>query len=85
MESNRRFKDLQDLSFQEFVRSDISDEINNLQVKMIAGYKCREYRLVKALEHLREYFIHIFFLEFFDISLLLSKQKLGWKKLYHKK
>jgi hypothetical protein len=73
------------MNLQDYVGSGISTELNNDQVRLIAGIDdqipfgcCTRTNLEQAIGNLRKYFEVVGISERFDESLLLLKKKLGW-------
>lgn len=83
---NRRHDEVKNMSFQEFVHSDITKEVDNLQCRMIAGYQTKtELLLCQAIQNVEQYFVFVGIVEFFDESLMCLKEELGWKKIWYTK
>jgi len=76
------------ISLYDYVASDISHELENGQTKLIAGdesVKCDQELYEEAKFILNKYFIAVGILEYFNLSLILYKKKLGWKRINYKK
>jgi hypothetical protein len=74
----------QKMSFEEYAASDLTEEIDNGQVRLISGTdvalgKVDAGLLEQAKENLRKKFIGFGIVERFDESLILLKNKFGWK------
>ncbi|HID31333.1 MAG TPA: hypothetical protein EYP19_15220 [Desulfobacterales bacterium] len=78
-----------DMTIEEYVSSGISTELDNGQLRMIAGQaagnddipfgKCSRVLLEKAQYNIRKYFAVLGVVEDFDETLVLIKQEMGWK------
>ncbi len=82
------------MSFYEYVLSGISNELDNGQVRMLAGWddeipfgKCSKEMLKKAKENIDRFFAFVGITERFDESILLVQKEMRWKKypFYEKK
>jgi len=78
------------MTLHEFIEADLTTEMDNGQVRMIAGFGgfhkadpkdqgyCSESDLKKAIHNLDNFFIGFGIKEYFDESLLLLSKKAGW-------
>lgn len=83
---NNRFEALSKLSFDQFVESDLTSGVDNLQCRMLAGYRVSESkRLEVAKTNIQDDFIFVGILDQFDESILTLKKLLGWKKVAYTK
>lgn len=78
------------MSLLDFVASDISPEVDNLQTRFVAGLEanrvtpmngCTDELLQAAIQNLDTMFAGVLVQEFFDQSLLLLAATLGWRNL----
>lgn len=72
------------MSLRDYVSSGVSGELHNNQTKLISGVKNQD-MLEKAKENISKNFVMVGLSEYFDETLLLLKNKLGWKKVYYGK
>ncbi len=75
------------MSLEAYVTSGITTEVDNDQVRMLAGVgdkvdfgQCDHVLFEKALEHIEKYFSVVGFTDRFDETLLIMMRKLNWAK-----
>jgi len=75
----------QNMTLEDYVRSDLSPELHNGQTKLLAGNEKMPppHMLEVAYRNLREHFIFVGLTEKFDESLVLMKRRLGWSRIYY--
>lgn len=80
------------MTLEAFVMSDLSNELDNHQVRLISGKKnvkvgtCDKGMLDMAVDNLNKHFISFGIMERFDESLILFKSKLNWENYpYYRK
>jgi hypothetical protein len=79
-----------DLSLEEFVCSDISHQLDNLQTRMLSGMgysvgfgQCTAEMLEAAKRNIEVHFVVTGLVERYDETLLLLKNRLGWKDILY--
>jgi hypothetical protein len=77
-----------EMTLEEYARSEVAREGDNLQTRMIAGdfswsASCTEETLEQAKRNIDQHFISVGLTERFDETLLLWGEKLGWRKLHY--
>ncbi|MCU0445449.1 MAG: sulfotransferase family 2 domain-containing protein [Microscillaceae bacterium] len=70
------------MTVEEYVVSDITHELDNGQTRSISGIppeeKCTEEALQMAIKNLDEHFLLASVLDYFDETLIMLKEELGW-------
>lgn len=80
---------LHNMSLKDFVNSQLSIELDNLQTRMISGNHliefgtCSSSMLNQAKENIKNYFLMVGTTERFNEFLLLAIKKLGWRQVFY--
>lgn len=84
------------MSLEDYVRSDLTNEVDNYQTRMFSGMNidrflfgkvpivdCTQEDLLRAKQNLDKYFCLVGLTNQFDESLLLLKRYFGWSRVYY--